>query len=61
MAADLHTQMRELSLTTKGIFNLTKGLNYTPITVDAIITACSNAATMHAAEAEDIALALMLK
>ena len=61
MAADLHTQMRELSLAAKGIFNLTKGLNYTPVTVDAIITACSNAATKHAAEAEDIALALMMK
>ena len=61
MAADLHTKMSQLSLTGKGIFNLTKGLSYTAVTIDANVTACSNPSTLHATEAEDIALALMMK
>ena len=37
MAANLHKQMEELTLTDKGIFKLVPGLEYTPITIDAHI------------------------
>ena len=60
MAANLHKQMEELSLTDKGIFKLTKGLEYTPVTIDALIKSCSNPTTLHIKEAEDIGIAIAL-